>query len=167
MAGADEQRDDPGDAEALARHASALADGIEERLPGWVHGVVVERWEQWRGEPPPPEVAGAAREAAAEAVAVVVPELRRLLATDVDEQWTNPLALVRRAVAHPTRVLAESGVPEVQRDEHAERLFPDDRYDLTPGGFADLHPSLHEPGLVWGAAKAHVILARRRAEGRR
>ena len=31
----------------------------------------------------------------------------------------------------------------------------------------DFYASLHEPGLVWGAAKAHVVLARRRAEGRR
>ena len=31
----------------------------------------------------------------------------------------------------------------------------------------DLDPALHEPGLRWGAAKAHVVLARRRAEGRR
>ena len=45
--------------------------------------------------------------------------------------------------------------------------FPDDPYDLTPGSFADVDPSLHEPGLVWGAAKAHVVLARRRREGRR
>ena len=30
-----------------------------------------------------------------------------------------------------------------------------------------LPTALHEPGLVWGAAKAHVVLARRRAEGRR
>jgi hypothetical protein len=40
-------------------------------------------------------------------------------------------------------------------------------YDLTPASFADVDPALHEPGLVWGAAKAHVHLARRRREGRR
>jgi hypothetical protein len=68
----------------------------------------------------------------------------------------NPLAIVREAVAHPTAVLARAGVPPVVRDEHAEQLFPDDAYDLTPGAFADLDPALHEPGLVWGAAKAHV-----------
>ena len=56
---------------------------------------------------------------------------------------------------------------KVVRDAHAERLFPDDDYDLSPGAFADVDPALHEPGLVWGAAKAHVIMARRRAEGRR
>ena len=40
-------------------------------------------------------------------------------------------------------------------------------YDLSPASFADLAPALKEPGLVWGAAKAHVHLSRRRAEGRR
>jgi hypothetical protein len=93
--------------------------------------------------------------------------VRALLETDVDEQRTGPLAIVREAVVHPTGVLARAGVPPVVRDEHAERLFPDDAYDLTPGAFADLDPALHEPGLVWGAAKAHVVLARRRREGLR
>jgi hypothetical protein len=31
----------------------------------------------------------------------------------------------------------------------------------------DVRPDLTEPGIAWGAAKAHVVLARRRAEGRR
>jgi hypothetical protein len=47
------------------------------------------------------------------------------------------------------------------------RSFPDDVYDLTPASFADVDPALHEPGLVWGAAKAHVHLARRRRQGKR
>jgi hypothetical protein len=50
----------------------------------------------------------------------------------------------------------------VARDEFQIRNFPDDDYDLTPAAFADVDPAHHEPGLVWGAAKAHVHLARRR-----
>jgi hypothetical protein len=159
--------DDPRDAAALAGHAERLARGIEEALAGWVERVVATRWQQWRGEAPPPDLVAAAREAGAAARDDVVPEVRRLLATDVDLQWTNPLAIVRRAAVHPTGVLHRAGMPEVQRDEHAERLFPEDRYDLVPAAFADLDPSLQEAGLVWGAAKAHVVLARRRREGRR
>ena len=60
-----------------------------------------------------------------------------------------------------------AGVPAVVRDEFAERAFPGDVYDLAIASFADLDTALHEPGLVWGAAKAHVVLARRRAEGLR
>jgi hypothetical protein len=46
-------------------------------------------------------------------------------------------------------------------------LFPADVYALVPATLADLDPELAQPALTWGAAKAHVILARRRAEGRR
>ena len=53
------------------------------------------------------------------------------------------------------------------RGRKRERAFPDDVYDLAPASFADVDPALHEPGLVWGAAKAHVHLARRRRDGRR
>jgi hypothetical protein len=37
---------------------------------------------------------------------------------------------------------------------------------VVPASFADLDSTVHEPGIVWGAAKAHVVLRRRRAEGR-
>jgi hypothetical protein len=59
-------------------------------------------------------------------------------------------------------VLAAAGVPPVERDAHARRLFPDDVYDLGPAAFADLSAEVHQTGVVWGAAKAHVILRRRR-----
>jgi hypothetical protein len=96
-------------------------------------------------------------------VAEVEPRLRRLLADDVDVQRTNPLAILRSAVRFPTAVLLGAGVPPVRRDAQAEAMFPDDVYDLSPATFADLGPSVHEPGLVWGAAKAHVMISRRRS----
>jgi hypothetical protein len=134
-------------------------------LPGWVERAVADRYRAWRGDEPPDAVVAAGRAAAAAAVADVEAPLRALLAQDVDEQRSNPLAVVRRAVVHPTMVLRSAGVPPVVRDPHAKALFPDDDYDLTPGGFTDLAPSVHEPGLEWGAAKAHVILSRRRRQG--
>jgi hypothetical protein len=169
-----ESGDDPADVAALAGHARVLAEGIEAALPAWVERAVLERWRSWQawqatGSDPvaPRELVAAARDAGEAARREVAPRVRALLDTDVDEQRTNPLAVVREAVVHPTRVLAGAGVPPVVRDEHAERLFPDDAYDLTPGAFADLDPALHEPGLAWGAAKAHVVLSRRRREGLR
>jgi hypothetical protein len=96
-----------------------------------------------------------------------MPEVRTVLLTDVDQQRVNPLALLRGAVRFPTAVLDELHVGPAERDEFARRNFPDDRYDLTPASFRAVDPTLHEPGLVWGAAKAHVVLQRRRAEGRR
>jgi hypothetical protein len=151
---------------ALAAFATALADGIEAALPAWVDRCVVavaEAWEPGLGARLAPAAAEAGRLAAEE----VGPRVRALLATDVDEQATGPLAIVREAVRYPTEVLADAGVGAVVRDEFDERAFPADRYGLAPAAFADLDESLREPGLVWGAAKAHVVLARRRAEGRR
>lgn len=159
--------DDPADAAALAGYAAALAAGVEDHLAGWVERVVAERHRQWAGTAPPDPVRAAARAAGARATAEVGPRVRALLERDVDDQPTGPLALLRTAAAHPTAVLREAGVPPVERDEMAARLHPDDDYDLGPAAFADVHPDLHEAGITWGAAKAHVVLARRRREGRR
>jgi hypothetical protein len=154
--------DDPADLEALAAYADELLEAVEVALPAWVQRSVADRWSQANGGEPPPEVREAAREAAAAAVDQVVPPLRVLVALDVAQQATNPLALIRGAVVHPTQVLAGAGVPPVPRDPDAVRLFPDDAYDLVPGAFSDLDPAVHEPGLKWGAAKAHVLMRRRR-----
>jgi hypothetical protein len=157
--------DDPADAVALRRYADELGDAVLAALPTWVEASVVSRFEAWAGHRAGDQLRDDARAAGRRAVDEVGPRLRALLATDVDAQRSNPLAILRGAVGHPTEVLAAAGVPPVARDEQAERLFPDDRYDLGPAAFADLGPSVHEPGIVWGAAKAHVILRRRRAAG--
>ena len=57
------------------------------------------------------------------------------------------------------------GVEPVVRDDFAQRAFPDDPYDLTPASFGAVDETLHDPGLRWGAAKAHVHMARRRRDG--
>jgi hypothetical protein len=161
---ADTERDD----QLLHDYATALADAVDAALPGWVVRAVEQRFTQWRpGERLPAEVRATVAEAGEAARRATVPEVKALLGTDVDAQRANPLAILRRAVRYPTEVLRALGVPPADRDEHQRRLFPDDDYDLSPATFADIHPSLHEPGLMWGAAKAHVVLSRRRAEGRR
>lgn len=112
-------------------------------------------------------LAGAIDEIGRAAQAEGAHRVRALLATDVDVQQGNPLSVLRWLVHHPTAVLRRAGARPVPRDEFSERNFPDDVYDLTPASFADVDPALHEPGLEWGAAKAHVHLARRRREGKR
>ncbi|MBV9952318.1 MAG: hypothetical protein JO291_10230 [Acidimicrobiia bacterium] len=145
------------DEAALAEYASTLADGIEAAVGPWVIASVERR----AGALDLTREATAAAEEARRAVGAAV---RELLGLDVDAQRTTPLALVRGAVRHPTGVLARAGVPPVVRDPVATEAFPDDPYDLTPGSLADLDPDLVEVGIVWGAAKAHVILRRRRGE---
>ncbi len=133
----------------LAELAEVLIVGVVAALPGWVERCVVERLTP--GSVVLQEKVVEAGRAAADEVGE---SLRGLLAVDVDEQWTGPLAVIRGAVRFPTDLLHEAGVRPVERDADAERLFPDDLYDLTPAMFADVHPSLQGPGLAWGAAKA-------------
>ncbi|HEX6418336.1 MAG TPA: hypothetical protein VFZ77_07560 [Acidimicrobiales bacterium] len=158
--------DDPADAEALARHAAALADGVDAAIPGWVARAVRTVLDA-QGIPVDAALAADIDAAAERARADGAPRVRRLLAADVDEQAGSPLAVLRSLVRYPTAVLRAAGARPVARDEFSARSFPDDVYDLSPASFADVDPALHEPGIVWGAAKAHVHLARRRREGRR
>lgn len=132
-------------AAVMEEHGRALADGIEAALPGWV----VRSVGRFLPDPGP-----AAEEAGRRAATDIGGAVRNLLAQDVGDQRTTPLALLRAAVAYPTAVLQAAGVPPVDRDRFAAERFPDDPYDLTPATFADIDPSLADVGLAWGAAKA-------------
>jgi hypothetical protein len=158
--------DDPGDAAALAEHARVLADAVEAAVPGWIDRSI-RRVLAEQGIALDEALAGRIEAASAEAGAEGTRRIRALLATDIDEQAGNPLSVLRSLVRHATEVLRAAGARPAARDEFAQRAFPDDVYDLSPATFADVDPSLHEPGLIWGAAKAHVHLARRRREGKR
>jgi hypothetical protein len=162
----DDPPDDPGDAAALAAYAGALADGVERAIAGWVDRAVRSVLAA-QGIPVTGDVEAGIADAAARARADGAPRVRALLEADIDVQVGNPLAVLRSLVPYPTTALRAAGAQPIARDEFAERIFPDDVYDLSPASFADVDPDLHEPGLVWGAAKAHVHLARRRREGRR
>ncbi|MGI8663169.1 MAG: hypothetical protein ACR2LQ_08150 [Acidimicrobiales bacterium] len=155
---------------ALAAYGEALAAAIDAVIEGWVLRSVEGLLVAARRALAPDALVAARADAleAARAARVEVGEsLRALLALDIDEQRITPLMVLRRAVRHPTEVLRAAGVPLVARDAFDERAFPEDPYGLTPATFADVDAALREPGLAWGAAKAHVHLARRRIEGRR
>jgi hypothetical protein len=138
---------------AVEEIAAALADAIEAALPIWVVRCVNRMMVAWAGAVPR-DVEAAAVRAGARAAAEVGPEVRALLAADIDDQPSTPLAMLRAAVSYPTLVLESAGVPPVERDAFSVHAFPEDLYDLTPASFADIDPSLHEVGLRWGAAKA-------------
>ena len=146
---------------AVQQYASALADAVEAAVPGWVERSVERVLVAWQGEADP-DVLARARAAGEQARDAVMADLRPLLEADIDEQRTTPLTILRAAVRFPTEVLRDAGVPGVVRDEDSARRFPDDEYGLTPASFADVDPSLHEPGIAWGAAKAHTHLRRHR-----
>ncbi len=140
-------------------HAATLADAVEAALPAWVEHCVETILTAWKGGPEPDERAAAAQ-AGRQAGQEVGRQIRDLLATDVDQQRGTPLTILRQAVRYPTEVLRQAGVPPVERDEFDERAFPGDLYGLTPASFADIDPSLVEPALTWGAAKAWEHLRR-------
>ncbi len=96
----------------------------------------------------------------------VLARLGDLLATDVDEQRTTPLTLFREAVREPTEFLRAHGVSPPSTAPAAVALA-DDVYGFGPATWSDIDPSLHEPGLLWGAWKAMTVLTRRRDAGLR
>jgi hypothetical protein len=127
----------------VEEHATALAVAIEAALPRWIERSV-------RRLSSTADVEGAV----AAAVAEVMPRLRTLLESDIDEQWTTPLELLRGAVRHPTAALRAVGVAPVARDDFVRERFPEDDYGLMPSSWSDVDEALLEPGIAWGAAKA-------------
>jgi hypothetical protein len=99
----------------------------------------------------------------ADAEAEVLGDLRALLATDIDDQRGTPLTVLRRAVRFPTALLAAAGVPAVDRDPYDAQAFPEDVYGLSPATWADVDPSLADPGLRWSVAKAFEHRRRHRS----
>lgn len=146
---------DPDPEEQFRAYAAALAAGIDLAIPAWVSRSVERLMTAWAGSVPE-EVRREAAAAGTRARAEIGPAVAQLLAADVDHQRTTPLALLRAGVRYPTEVLRGAGVPPVERDRFAEEAFPGDVYDLSPASLADIDPSLAEPGLAWGAAKAFV-----------
>lgn len=144
------------DEAALGAYAMSLADAFEQVAASWFIRLVEQRSP---GVTAAADVLAELHDAAGETVAA----MRTLLAADITAQRVGPLEIVRRAVIGvPTQVLRAVGTPVVARDDFSQSKFPDDVYGLTPASFGDIDPTLHEPGLVWGAAKAHVHLRRRR-----
>lgn len=98
------------------------------------------------------------------AAAGLIADLTRLLATDVDAQSVNPLALFRACTVPITVWLLGQGLTPGHRDPFAVEAFPDDVFGLYPARWDDIDPSLQSPGITWGAWKAMTVMQRRRAE---
>lgn len=143
------------DEAALAGYAAGLVTAVQAVAVEWLRRLVEQRAPGLTaGDEVTARLAGEADG--------LVERLEALLTKDIADQQMAPLEVLRRAIHCPTEVLAEAGVEPSPRDEFSKRNFPNDVYALTPASFADVDPSLHEPGLMWGAAKAHVHLRRRR-----
>jgi hypothetical protein len=149
--------------EPMSDPAAMLLDTARRVVPGWLREVTVDAARRGGVEAAQiePHIDIVVERASAE----LLERLDVLLGTDVDEQRTTPLSLLRESVRAPTQLLHELGaIPPTSPD--ADR-FPDDVYRLGPATWSDVHPSLHEPGLTWGAWKAMTVLSRRRDDGLR
>jgi len=146
------------EAARFGEFGEALADAVAAELEGYLQRVVEVR-------------AGAAltsgasvaeiERLAAEVTAACAAALRRLAATDLDDQRVTPLQVIRRELRPLTAWLVDQRLPVPPRDEVVRRADPHDLYDLAPATFADVGPATATAGLTWGAAKAHVHLSRR------
>lgn len=134
-------------------------------MPGWARSRATRIVEAW-GRHDAGErraILDRAQAAGGAAARRVSRELVDLMERDPDEHRVTPLQIVRTGHREVTEVLREAGIPPIERDEFAERSFPDDDYGLVPDTLADFDDedlaSLH---LAWGVAKATVHKARRR-----
>jgi len=144
------------DAAVLVEHTVALRDAMVKLVPQWVENVMLARV-------PKPETAAtrnAISRVQTEAANETIPRLNSLLSTDIDEQRSSPLEVVRSLVPSITEELHKLDAPAIRRDPRSVELLPDDVYAVAPATFADIDDSLHPLGLAWGAAKAHVHLRR-------
>lgn len=148
------QSGDATDEQRFIEAGAALCDAVDADIEAWVINAVIQR---------APAELDAALVAAAECRSVIVPRLRALVTQDADRQPTTPLQILRGAIVYPTAVLRTAGVTPVRRDQLDIDRDPEDVYGLTPAAFADFGPAVGESGLVWGAAKAYLHLAARRA----
>ncbi len=161
---AEPARADEADEARLVDISQRLSLLLQQHIGPWVERSVLARAEQSHAVTD--ELRAAAQRASAQASMEVGATIRDLLATDIDEQRSTPLSVLRAAIGFPTAVLLEHEVPAPDRPAFEADAFPEDVFGLTPANFADIHPDLHAPGLEWGAAKAFVHLRRREAEGR-
>ncbi len=135
-------------------------------MPSWVARAVEVRCQQNRiSIADNQELADRVAQAGVAAADDIGTRLWDLLKLDIDDQWTNPLAIIRTGTKYPTEILRSLDCPPVERDDYSKRANPDDIYGLTPASFADLGPGLQDLGISWGAAKAHIHLRRRKEAG--
>lgn len=148
------------DEATLRSIAAELLAGIDASLDRWIERGLNERSAGQRGGLDA-EVIG---DVVAKTRAIVMGDVERVLTADVDAGAGNPLAVLRDGVGPMTDALQAAGCEPATRDPFHQQAFPNDPYGLGPASFADVDEQLHELGLRWGAARAHIHLRRRREQ---
>lgn len=125
-----------------------LTDAFASAYPPYVRARLAEL-----GMPEPPGL----EEAVATGAAHLRSALDELMATPPALQRRTPLELFQEALEFPTRVLADAGVTEADRDPVAVAALPGDRYDLAPASSRVLGDAAWRAHVAWGIAKAEAV----------
>jgi hypothetical protein len=146
---------DANDAAKFFEYGKRLRRAIAEAIRPWLDAVVESR------------VSNAALTAdladTLDDIAIAVDRsIAELINADADEPLSGPLERIRREVEPLNDAFDRLGVPPPHRDAVDVRMRPADRHALGPMTFRDLGDDVHEAGITWGAAKAHLHLQRRR-----
>jgi hypothetical protein len=154
---ADDDRELRAEIEAVG---AAISEGVARQLPRWVPAEVDRLLTAWGRADRDAHAAALRRAEAAgiRAAARIGDRLDRFFAAEPGSQSVTPLQIVRDAVAEPTEILRDLGVPPVERDPFEERAHPDDRYGLVPRQLGDLgDPDLGPLLLAWGVLQARML----------
>src|SRR4051812_40110416 len=147
-------------AELMAEGAARLVDGVERLGADWVVArvrFVVDAWGRLTAERRAATM-DAARAAGESGSNRVARELRELFELDPRAQRATPLQIIRSLRREVTMVLANAGVPEVERDSYDARAFPDDVYGVVPKSVVELgDDDLGGALLAWGLGKSQFL----------
>lgn len=145
--------DNRSDDEAFAKYGADLHHAVSEAIRPWLRGSVA---------PLIPEIDAALDDVLLDIARNVEEAIRVLVDADVDAPLSGPLERIRQAVTPLNSALAERGAPQPQRNPLDVEMRPHDIYELGPMTFRDLSDDVHDAGIAWGAAKAHMHLRRNR-----
>jgi hypothetical protein len=146
---------DANDEAKFFEHGERLQQAITGAIRPWLDAVIESRL-------PDTAISAQLAETLDDITTAVDRSIVELINADVDEPLSGPLERIRREVEPLNDAFDRLGVPPPHRDAVDVRMRPADRFALGPMTFRDLGDEVHEAGITWGAAKAHLHLQRRR-----
>jgi hypothetical protein len=148
---------DANDEAKFFEHGERLHQAITGAIRPWLNAVIESRV-------PDTAISAQLAETLDGISTAVDRSIAELINADVQEPLSGPLERIRREVEPLNDALDHLGVPAPQRDAVDVQMRPADRHALGPMTFRDLGENVHEAGITWGAAKAHLHLQRRRPD---
>lgn len=142
------------DEQKFTQYGQVLYDAISKAIRPWLNDQVLHRVMVLDDE-------------MAEAIEIsavqVEKSIAELAAADVDTPLSGPLERIRQGVEPLNAMLDQRGVEPPLRNAMDKQMRPGDHHALGPMTFRDLGDTVHDAGISWGAAKAHLHLQRRRS----